>query len=547
MSAHHVSADFPAPRVWHAAEAGARALPAAALAAVTALLRLAAGDTPTQVGEGRHLAQVFAVDALDRMLDPFVSSLAWLQIAAYTTATDAFIRHATALSAVREPMVIAAATTGALLWLLARRMGLARWTAAAAVAITALSPLALNLQLAVRPENVAVPWALAALALLWTPHRHRRITPDLWATVFLVVAVLTAPVTLALVGTAALLVWRRGRRRLSLMLAALFSLGTGIGLGAGAAVTAFRVASYGPGPGEWLRLDPLLGAAAAAAALGALLSYRLRPLALGVLTLVVLSVLPGGPDTGALAVVVAPAALLVAAVVERGLTHGGRAGKHTRTRPLLAPTAAVALTALAFAVPAWVSGLRAAVDSHTDPVVAAAATRWLSENLPTTPVVTDSATWAELVRGGRLPQVVLLPDTCTRTCATRSWLLVTPTLRTALPYLTPLAEAAEHAETIAVFGSGPDLVEVLRPPDAQDVPLLTAAPEPPAPPTSHRLPSHRIDPGVLSTLAVLPCGRPVLSVPANQSETVIIADDPVIGPLDQPGQAILHPVGFPTG
>jgi hypothetical protein len=426
------------------------------LAGLTAILRMTGLASPAQPTESHHVAQIYSVAELGRLLDPVTASapLAWLQIGGYTAFTDAFARHATALAAVRESMIVAAGATALLIWLFARRMALSRWTAAAAVIIVALSPMAMSMQVAVRPENIAMPWALAGLGLLWTQNRHRALMTDLWAVTFMIIAVITAPITLALATSGAWLIWRRRRRRLSLMLAALCVLGIGIGLGATAMLDGLHLAADGPTATQWVGLDPVLAATAVFAAVGALFSYRLRPLAVGVLTLIVISVVPGGPGTGAVTVIVPMAALLVAGTVELGITHRERIGRHTQVRPFLAPTAGLALTLLAVAIPAWAGGLNAAAaDRSDDP--SALAVLWLTRNLPETRVFTDDSTWVDLARAGRPPSATTRPAECDTTCSAESWILATPLLRTELP--------AAGGPVVAVFGTGPTRVELRAP------------------------------------------------------------------------------------
>ncbi|GAA4439301.1 hypothetical protein GCM10023148_46390 [Actinokineospora soli] len=319
-----------------------------ALVGLAALIRLAALDSPTQAGEADHVLRVHTLDRLDA--DPGgASTLALLQLGIYTALTGAFARHETGLAAVREPLVLAAVAVGVGIWWMARRMGLSRWTAGAAVAITAVSPLAVAAQLGVRPENLAAVWAVAALVLLWTPRRHRTLAPDLWATAFLVIAVLTAPVALALVPAAAWLVWRRRRRRLSLMIGSLFTLGVGIGwtstdLGSGTT----------PAVAEWVGLDPVLAAAGVFASVGAVFSFRLRPLSMGVIALLAMAAVPG-PLSGSAAVLAIPfVALLLAGSIECGLMHQARIGRHALVYPHRKPTIALAATTFLAAVAVWV-------------------------------------------------------------------------------------------------------------------------------------------------------------------------------------------------
>ncbi|WP_285609347.1 ArnT family glycosyltransferase [Actinokineospora globicatena] len=522
MTSHRWSAESPdrfgVRSVWAAAQARARALDldiltitaVGAVAALGAVLRLGAIDSPAQPGEGRNVAQVFAVDSLGKLLDANASPLAWLQAGGYTSLTDSFVRHSTALGAAREPMVITAAITAILMWVLSRRMGLSRLTGAIAVGIAAVSPMALGLQLGVRPENLAMPWALAGIALLWTPRKHRRLAPDLWATLFLVIAVITAPVTVLLIVTAAWLIWRRRRKRLSLMLASLFVLGTGIGMGVAAGLAGLLIAAEGPRAYDWLAIDPLLATAGLLATLLALFSYVLRPLAVGTLALIAVALIPGGPGTAALALAVAPVALLITGSVERA------------TRPPRMPAAILGVVLAATALPAWMGGLRMATSSRADPKPVADASRWLQENLPATPVVTDGITWVELLRDGRAPQAAKLSLDCPATCSAQSWLVVTPGLRLVLPHRPALAEAAASAEVVAVFGAGRDRVEIHRPstaglPDTEErqarAEMGTKVADSPriAAPTTvdQTLRTGRTDPRLLTTLSALAQTRPV--------------------------------------
>ncbi|WP_436500880.1 phospholipid carrier-dependent glycosyltransferase [Actinokineospora sp. HUAS TT18] len=429
------------------------------LAGLTAALRVAVIDSPAQPTETHHVAQVFALAELGQSLDPVSAAsapLAWLQIGGYTAVADAFARHTTALAAVREAMIFVAAVCALLIWLFARRMALSRWTAAGAVIMVALSPLAVSMSTTVRPENAALPWALAGLGLLWTHNRHRSLAPDLWATAFLVIAVITAPVTLALAPCAGWLVWRRRRKRLTLMLASMATLGVGIGLGATAVFDGLHLAGDGPVSEQWVGLDPVLAATGVFAAVGALFSYRLRPLAVGVLSLIVVAVIPGGPGSGAVTVLLPLGALLIAGTIECGVTHRARIGRHTLVRPFLAPTIALALTVTVFTVPAWIGGISAA--SAADHGPSGDAATWLRVNLPDSVVMTDETTWVELVRGGRPTAVTTRPAECAPGCPGVSWLLVTPALRADLR--SGLAAVAERSRLVAVFGDGGAQIEL---------------------------------------------------------------------------------------
>ncbi|MFC5289198.1 glycosyltransferase family 39 protein [Actinokineospora guangxiensis] len=318
------------------------------LAGLAVLVRIASLADPTQAGEADHVVSVHALDRLGT--DPGGASiLALLQLGVYTTVTGAFGRHETGLAAVREPVVLAAVAVAVGIWWMARRMGLSRWTAGAAVGLTAVSPLAVTAQIGVRPENLAAMWAVAALVLLWTPHRHRRLAPDLWATLFLVVAVLTAPIALALVPTAAYLVWRRRRRRLSLMVGSLFALGVGLGW-----TSTDLSSASAPGLSEWLGLDPVLAAAGVFASVGALFSFRLRPLAMGVIALLAVAATSDQLGGSAAVLAVPFVALLLVGAVECGVMHRARVGRHALVYPHRKPTVALAATTAVATLVVWV-------------------------------------------------------------------------------------------------------------------------------------------------------------------------------------------------
>lgn len=90
--------------------------------------------------------------------------LGWITISAWTWLTDAFDRG-DAIAAGREVALIAHLISLALLWVVARRLGMQRWTAGLAVVVYALSPLALEQHRLIWIDNLAMPWALGALAL----------------------------------------------------------------------------------------------------------------------------------------------------------------------------------------------------------------------------------------------------------------------------------------------------------------------------------------------------------------------------------------------
>ena len=92
----------------------------------------------------------------------------WLQLALWTVISGPDF-GGNAVAAGRYLMVIVAVITAALLWVLARRIEMSRWASAAAVAVFALSPLAISLSRTVYLDNLATAWVLGALVLVLSP------------------------------------------------------------------------------------------------------------------------------------------------------------------------------------------------------------------------------------------------------------------------------------------------------------------------------------------------------------------------------------------
>jgi hypothetical protein len=306
--------------------------------------------------EGTVLSRAWAADALGR-LNPGAHlydrpPLGWLQLAAWTRLTSAFERAPTALTAGREAMVVAYVVAAGLLWVLARRLGLARWSSVVALVLFGFSPLAVALHRQASIENVAVPWLLAAFVLAATP--RRRLAAFAASGAALGVAVLSAGPALFVAPALGLALWRSAgpaSRRYALLVAgALFAAVCGAFL-AYATLRGQLVGGDGPTfagglrdalveltptgsvfsggtvgndiVGSWLGLDalgPLLALAAAPVALLAL--PRLAPIAVAYLVLVAAVVRPGHLSATLATVLLPFGALLVAGVAERLLTGG---------------------------------------------------------------------------------------------------------------------------------------------------------------------------------------------------------------------------------
>ncbi|MGH9113615.1 MAG: glycosyltransferase, partial [Acidimicrobiales bacterium] len=163
-------------------------------------VQAAVGGTGRRSGDdGAQVAAAWAVRHLDTAADATFSrvlpSLGTPQLTTLTSVTGALVRAPHAVTEGREAMLAATVASIAVLWVLARRTGLARWSAAIAVAAFGMSPLAVDLHRTVHMANLAVPWMLAAFVAACAPG-SRRLTHAVTGGL-LAIAVLTEPVTIA--------------------------------------------------------------------------------------------------------------------------------------------------------------------------------------------------------------------------------------------------------------------------------------------------------------------------------------------------------------
>ncbi|HET6213152.1 MAG TPA: hypothetical protein VFE14_09810, partial [Micromonosporaceae bacterium] len=161
---------------------------ALAVAAVAVHLTIVALTTPSQPGEAFGIARVVAAVRPD--VGPFPGG--WpgrvfgAVVAGWVSLSGALPRHATALAAVREGVLVASLATVACAWLLARRFRLAGPTRVAAVLVIGALPMGTGLLTAVRPGAVAA----AAVAAVTVSVAGERVGPT--ARVFAVVGLLGA-------------------------------------------------------------------------------------------------------------------------------------------------------------------------------------------------------------------------------------------------------------------------------------------------------------------------------------------------------------------
>jgi hypothetical protein len=467
------------------------------------------GSAPAPAsGEGALVAAGWSIVHLGSAGDATFSSagpsLAPVHLGAWIWATGALGRASSAIAAGREVMLAAHVISIPLVWVLARRSGLALWGAGGAGLVFAVSPLAVALYRPVSGAGLAVPWMLAALALA-SARRPRTVT-GVAAGLCLAVAVLTEHRVAVVVPAIGWLLWRSSpshRRRRTRVVAAAAAYG-----GAWLAVTAL-VRSGAPEAGGSLglldRIRLVAGDASSAAGTvadgfdgrsvadligldyigtGACLVAaivvpsvvpRLRPIGSAFWAFAALVLVSGGPSWTIVVAMVPLGAVLLAAGAQlvwvwhlearlEPVRQAHPASAAVRRLDAAAPLVlAAAAVALLLAVPDWVSTHRdvAAADAAAP---LASACDWVVDNLSDGDrVIVDDAIWVDLVEDGLAPQALAGYGAVSAGPDWRSYryIVSTPALRHAgAP--PEVARAVRSSLEIASVGEGDERVEVRR-------------------------------------------------------------------------------------
>ncbi|ROR31147.1 dolichyl-phosphate-mannose-protein mannosyltransferase [Curtobacterium sp. JUb34] len=470
--------------------------------------------TPQRIDdEGTYTAQAWAIMHLGEITHYTYwydhPPLGWIQIAGYTGLTGAFARYPFAVEAGREAMVFFSAVSSILLFVLARRLGAGRITAAAAGLVFALSPLALQYHRTVYIDNVATPWLLAAFVLVLS--RRQQLAGFAGAAACLGIAVLSKETYLLALP---FLVWMAVRRAdrstrrytLSVAGAVLVIIGGGYLLlaavkgellpGSGR-VSLFEGITYQLGsrsasgslfdPGslanaaasQWWALDPVFIVLGSASAVVGLFLRRVRPIAAMLVFLLAMMFRPNGYLPVPYVIMLIPfAALLVAYTAERAvLSIAGRVRTRTRlgtgTRRGLGITWAVTTAvALVVSVPLWGTQLRGFVLGNLD-LPMQQAEQWVGDNVSkSSRLLVDDAMWVDLVEDGFARNNVvwyykLDTDGAVERQSPNGWkdsdyVITTDSMRTGGNSSSDVRQAIENSTAVATFGSGDQQVEVRR-------------------------------------------------------------------------------------
>lgn len=470
--------------------------------------------TPQRIDdEGTYTAQAWAIMHLGEITHYTYwydhPPLGWIQIAGYTGLTGAFARYPFAVEAGREAMVFFSAVSSILLFVLARRLGAGRITAAAAGLVFALSPLALQYHRTVYIDNVATPWLLAAFVLVLS--RRQQLAGFAGAAACLGIAVLSKETYLLALP---FLIWMAVRRAdkstrrytLSVAGAVLVIIGGGYLLLAAVKgellpssgrVSLFEGITYQLGsrsasgslfdPGslanaaasQWWALDPVFIVLGSAAAVVGLFLRRVRPIAAMLVFLLAMMFRPNGYLPVPYVIMLIPfAALLVAYTAERAvLSVAGRVRTRTRLgtgtrRGLGIAWAVTTAAALVVAVPLWGTQLRGFVLGNLD-LPMQQAEQWVGDNVSkSSRLLVDDAMWVDLVEDGFARNNVvwyykLDTDGAVERQSPNGWkdsdyVITTDSMRTGGNSSSDVRQAIENSTAVATFGSGDQQVEVRR-------------------------------------------------------------------------------------
>jgi 4-amino-4-deoxy-L-arabinose transferase-like glycosyltransferase len=526
--------------------------------------------------EGTYIAQAYALlregDLAHYTYWYDHPPLGWIQLAGWLLLTGGPESASNAVAAGRGFMLVVAVVTAALIWTLGRRLGLSVPAAAAAVALFALSPLAVQLGRTVYLDNIATAWLLAALVLFCSP--QQRLAAAFGGAACFGVAVLSKETMLLLLPAVLMLAWSRAAPVTRRYAVAVISTVLGLMLAGYLLMAAVRNELI-PGPGhvslidgvrfqlygrvsggsvfdpgalngitvrQWFGQDPVLLTAALPVAVAGLLVRRLRPLGVGVLLLAAVLLRDGYLPVPFVIVAVPLVALLVAGVPDEVVrwARSRRDGQLSRlviTAGTVMATAALVVSAGAL----WPPVLRYLLTADADAPMREAQ-QWISENVPARDrLIVDDALWVDLVEDGRdhrdvvwfykLDTDIEVQGWSPRGWRDYDWVVSTASLRSGTAATGQLADAVGASAPVAVFGDGDARIELRRIDRAAAATEVagTAAlgalladrlADSAEPEALAILRSGRVDPGALTTLGVLTAREPVLltALPAVPGE-----------------------------
>jgi uncharacterized membrane protein YhaH (DUF805 family) len=468
--------------------------------------------------EGTYLAQAWALQHGHGLAHysywydhpPF----GWIQIAALSWIPAMFDHGTMVVAHARVIMLPVTAISAALVYVLCRRLGMARWAAALGTVVFGLSPLSVTMQREIYLDNFAVVWMVAAFVLALSPRRH------LWhhvaAGCCAALSILSKETMLVVAPALLWALWQgsdKSTRKFSVVgfLSAagliileypLYAVLKGELFAGPGHNSLFGAISYQLGRGGsgnilrqgsvsnltlhwWLVRDPVLMYVGSVASVVALAVRRLRAIALAAVILVVVAVRPNGYLPAMYVIQVLPFfAVAIAGLADEGV----RILMADRTQAFLArwwrrPTPWRRLDAAAFSgvilvgliAPQWQTG-DATADTAFSNNQYVAASSWIRDNVPDrahTRIVVDDAMWPDLAAQGFQPGLgviwfykVDLDPAVTKTLP-HGWedidyVVSTSVIRQDPNGLPTVRLAMNHSQTVATFGSGDQRIDILK-------------------------------------------------------------------------------------
>jgi hypothetical protein len=430
----------------------------------------------------------------------------WIILAIYTGLTGGLMRAPYGVAAGREAMLIFNLVSVALLYVLARRIGLRRPFAALVVLLFGLSPLGIFYHRMVLLDNLAMPLLLAGLVLVLSP--GRRLGAHVSAAASLAIALLIREILVLFIPFAIWLYWRNTKpenRRYSVALTAttffgllllypIFALLRGELLPSGEARVSLMEAIMwqlfgrqgsgsvfdssspaGEVAASWLDLDPWILMIGLAMALILLFIPRFRWVGVVVVVQGLMLLRTGYLPVMFIVPVLPFLALAIGAVFDESWRVAASA-----SRPNLRSSFGIwvrrglvtaSVAALVFAVfPKYQAGVARAMESEADqPFVQAQ--EWLETNLePEDVLLVDGALWLDVVEFGHPVENTIWfykLDSDPGVDLSEGWesvdyIISSEVVRNSLYDLPQMETALDHSEQVTVFGQGEGRIEIRR-------------------------------------------------------------------------------------
>jgi cellulose synthase/poly-beta-1,6-N-acetylglucosamine synthase-like glycosyltransferase len=417
--------------------------------------------------------------------------LGWITVAGWAFITGAFERTG-AIATGREVALIAHTASMILIYIVGRRLGIRPMWAGLGVVLFTLSPLAFENHRVLWLDNLAMPWALLAIALALSPQKK------LWAFAgsgaALAIATLNKETCLLLLPAVLVAAYMNADERTRRFCMGLFFSFLGTLVGGWLLYAALRGELFSgeghvslwdgmkfqlidrPSSGSvfdsgslayaqvesWLDVDPwLLGVGVLLTPI-ALLWSNLRPIGVGLVVYLIVLAIPGYLAPSFVVALLPLAALAIVGTLELISRAGGG---------IQWGVAAVVLIAAVAIAPGWWDANRDVIEAEAA-APQEAASEWVASNVPkSAAIMTDDTIWADLVEVGFIQESVHpfhKPDLDREVKVNFSspadfdYVISTRAVREGVlaPELV-IARATHQAATpVAQFGEGRDRVEV---------------------------------------------------------------------------------------